>query len=458
MKRIKQAGFGLLFLSCSLLFHGCNSSGSNVTQVTVTDQSGNQLPDVTVVLGDSNGAMKTYGTTNAAGQITFTDPPANATVTAAYSCLQSWATATIYSLDARYDVNGPVALQLAACSVSSDVPAAGFETITINVTNAINGITQNEISASNGRQLIDYSPSVITQATATIFPALDLQSDGKLSLVVIGRDANGTAIGYGALLDQTLIDGMIINIAVDKPMGSVQYQITNIPATATELCPSLTQLRTGKGFFLNINCRSLSSAETSTTISVPYAPGLGDQFIYGVYVDTYRYGGNGSSFDSNQFIGITGPPATVPSDQILDLSRTLAAPSLVISGASTSTPTFSWSNADPGATDTSLFAEFRLPSAASLYVNLYNVSRIRTSITFPELPDSLAAFRPTGVGIVSLSTSAAAGELYRSSGDTYFNLLALSAQLRDPALQKLRSIGMRPGGEAASWTSVTHYR
>ena len=456
MKRIKQAGFGLLFLSCTLLFHGCNSSGSNITQVTVTDQSGNKLPDVTVVLGDSNGAMKTYGTTNAAGQITFTDPPVNATVTTAYSCLQSWATTTIYSLDSRYDVNGPVALQLATCSVSSDVPAAGF-TITINVTNAINGIAQNEISTSNGR-LIGYSPSVITQATASIYPVLDLQSDGKLSLVVIGRDANGTAIGYGALLDQTLIDGMTINIAVDKPMGSVQYQITNIPATATDLCPSLTQVRTGKGFFFsNINCRSLSSAETSTTISVPYAPGLGDQFIYGVYVDTYRYDGNGSSFDSHQYIGITGPFATVPSDQILDLSQVLSAPALVISGATTSIPTFSWSNADPGATATSLSAQLLLPSAASLYVNLYNVSRTRTSITFPELPDSLAAFRPTGVGFVSLDTSAV-GDLYRSSGDTYFNLLALSAQLRDPALQKLRSIGMRPGGEAASWTSVMHYR
>jgi len=455
LNRIKRTGFGLLFLSCTLLFHGCSGSGSNVTQVTVTDQSGNQLPDVTVVLGDSNGAMKTYGTTNAAGQITFADPPVNATVTAAYSCLQSWATTTIYSLDSRYDVNGPVALQLATCSVSSDVPAAGF-TITINVTNAINGITQNEITTSNGR-LIGYSPSVITQATASIFPVLDLQSDGKLSLVVIGKDANGTAIGYGALLDQTLIDGMTINIAVDKPMGSVQYQITNIPATATDLCPSLTQVRTGKGFFSNINCRSLSSAVTSTTISVPYAPGLGDQFIYGVYVDTYRYGGSGSSFDSHQYIGITGLPATVPSDQILDLSRTLAAPALVISGVTTSTPTFSWSGADPGATDTSLSAEFYLPSRASLYVNLYNISRTRTSITFPELPDSLAAFRPAGVFIVSLDTSAA-GELYRSSGDTYFGPLGSPGQLPDPALQGLRSIGMRPGGEAASWTSVMHYR
>jgi hypothetical protein len=454
LNRIKRTGFGLVLLSW-LLFGGCNSSGSNVTQVTVTDQSGNQQPDVTVVLGDSNGAMKTYGTTNAAGQITFADPPANATVTTAYSCLQTGTTTTIYSLDTRYDVNGPVALQLAACSASSDVPAAGFGTVTINVTNTINGITQNEISTSNG-QLIGYSPSVITQATVSIFP-FDLQSDGKLSLVVIGRDANNTAIGYGALLDQTLIDGMTINIAVDKPMRSVQYQITNIPATATSLCPSLPQLRTGKGFFPNINCRSLSSAETSTTISVPYAPGLGDQFIYGVSVDTYRYSGNSNPFDSHQYIGITGPFATVPSDQILDLSRMLSAPSIVISGASTSTPTFSWSNVDLGATDTSLFAEFRLPSAAYLYVNLYNVSRTRTSITFPELPDSLAAFRPTGVGFVSLDTSAA-GDLYRSSGDTYFGTLAFSAQLRDPALQKLRSLGMRPGGEAAPRTSVMHYR
>ena len=50
-----------------------------------------------------------------------------------------------------------------------------------------------------------------------------------------GRDAGGSAIGYGAALDQTFADGMTVNITVDQPMSFVQYQVSNIPPNATAL-------------------------------------------------------------------------------------------------------------------------------------------------------------------------------------------------------------------------------
>jgi hypothetical protein len=438
LHRITCTSFGLLFLFCMLLFVGC-SGGGNATLVTVTDFSGNQVAGVTVVLGDSNGVMKTYGTTNAAGQIAFTDPPANATITAAHSCLQSGETDTIYSLDTHYDVNGLVALNVITCPGSSNAYPDGSGTVTINMTNVLDGITQYEL-ITIGQPLIGPVMLLATQATVTITP-FDLQSDGKLSLVVVGRDANGTAIGYGALLDQTFVDGMTVNIAVNQPMGSVQYHISNVPATAASLCPEILQVRTGKGslFFMH-DCLSLSSGTTSTTVAVPYMPGIGDQFMYEVSVNAYQYDANNRFSDSDQFIGINGPPAAVPSDQMIDLSQALAVPSLVVSGETTSTPSFSWSGVDPDTVDTQLHTILSLPSGALLFFNIYGISSTRTDITFPELPDSLAEFRPTGVVSAGLETSADTAELLRWSTETYYSAVAFPAQAFDPAMRKLRAI------------------
>lgn len=442
---------GLLILSLTLLWSGCSNgggsgSGSVSIPVTVLDQAGKRLSGTTVVLGDSNGAMKAYGTTDENGQITFSESPANATVTAALSCETSPATRTNYSLDVKYDVNAPVTLRLYAClnasNTSTVTPTTELGTVTVNVTNALPGVTQNVISTN--QLLFMYPPSLITRQTITITLS-DLQNDGTLSIIVIGKDANDTSIGYGALLDQTFTDGMTVDITVDQPMSFVQYQITSMPPATIDLCSALSQQRTGKAAQIFIDdCHTLSTMATTTTINMPYIPGLGDQFWYGISVYGDQGSNNATTVYYSRSMSFTGPSATAPSNQSFDLNEALTAPSnLTVSGANTATPTLSWSGVDPDATNITLLAYFFPTGAPFLGFNV-DISPTRNSITFPELPDSLADFRPTGVSHFGVHTFAdTAGVLKYSSTYYYYNPY-LAAPIDKQSVLRLESLSMRP--------------
>ena len=415
---VKAVLTGIFIISSITVFEGCSDNVGSATVITTTDLSGNSMADVTVVLGDSNGALIHYGTTDANGQIALFYVPANATVTAAFICQRSGAVTPTYSLDVRYDVNGPVTLRVDGCSTPSNSSRGSIAlgTVTLNVTNAISGITQNEVS-TNWPVDTGWPPGLITQQTITITP-YDLQSDGTLSLFVIGKDANDTSIGYGALLDQTFHDGMTVDITVDQPLSFLQYQISNMPSMTVFLCSDIYQGRTGKGGVWLGDCQNLSSAATSTTINVPYMPGLGDQFLYRIYVSTSQSDSISHVFSYQDLSA--GPFAPILSNQSFDLNQALAAPNLTVSGTDTPTPTLSWNGVDPAATMVNVHAGFRLSSATYVFFGVDNVSAARTSITFPELPESLAAFRPTAVAYFDVGTLDTAGGAYRSSGGSYY--------------------------------------
>lgn len=414
--RMVRTYLALIVMSALFTLAGCTGGDSGAPVVVTVLGQGQTLSGVSVVLGDRNGKMKENGTTNSDGRVTFDNAPANATVTAAVSCLSSGATVTTYSLAVQYDVNGPVTLYVDGCLAPS-VPPAGsgpLGTMTLNVTNAMSGITQNEVS-TNLRLYLGYKP-LITRQTITIMP-YDLQSDGKLSMFVVGKDVNDVSIGYGYVLDQTFVDGMTINVTVDQPMSYLQYQISNLPSMVDYYCPGVYQNRTGKGGVWVSDCHDLSSGLASTTVYVPYIPGLGDQFLYSVSVSAYQEDGYPNIYYSDQYLR-SGHSVPSLSNQSFDFSQALAVPNLILSGTDTPTPTVSWSGVDPDATTTSVSADFRLSSTATAYVNFANVSATRTSITFPELPDSLEAFRPIGVYAFSVETRAS-GEAYRLSSETY---------------------------------------
>jgi hypothetical protein len=427
--------FGMCLIAIMMGTSGCRSDGGSgiPAVVTVTNMNGSSLQGVTVVLGDSNGAMKTSDRTNELGEVTFFDAPANATITAALSCVVtsvsvtsvSW---TVNSLDIRYDVNGPVTLRLNDCSPSSGTPpyaGAVLGTVTLNVTNTLPGVTQNTIATN--RPVFQAYPALITQLTLTITPD-DLQQDGKLSIYVIGQDADGESIGYGMLLDQTFVNGMTVNITVDQPMSFVQYHITNLPLTVNYLCKNLYQERTGKGGVGTMDCGRLSSSLTTTTVNVPYIPGLGDQFFFSVNAFTDQQTAD-SSLSSNQYLSV-GPAAL--GDQNFDFSQALTAPNLSVAGAYTATPTLIWTGLDPAADSRRLYALFRFNPffVGSLMIN--DLSASRTSIRFPELPDALAAFRPTGVMYYGIDTYDDSNGMFRMSGGTYRELQTLAA----PTLNK----------------------
>ncbi len=434
--------FGLFLI---ILVAGCNSSSNNsgrTAAVTVTNHVGANLQGVTVVLGDSDGAMKATGVTNAMGEVKFLNAPANATVTAAYTCLYSGSTYTYYSLDVQYDVNEPVTLAVNDCSIiTPEATTAALGTITVNIMTAMSGttITQSELT-TNASFYWTGLPAVVSQLTFSIYP-YQLQDDGKLSIYVIGRDANGSPVGYGMIQDQTFTDGMTVNITVDKPVSFVQYHLTNLPLDTGLLCTDLYQMRSGKGGVWIDDCRNLSSSSTETTVAVAYIPGLGDQFQYAVDA---LVPASSTWVSTSQYLALA--PSTLLSDQNIDFSQSLAVPSgLSVAGSDTVRPALVWTGLDPAAEACYLFAGFQLASGyvGSLFVE--NLSSARNNIKFPELPDSLADFRPQAVESFGISCFASSNGLFRSSFSTYFNVSAPVPMLDaagSPQLQLLQRKGM----------------
>jgi hypothetical protein len=231
---------------------------------------------------------------------------------------------------------------------------------------------------------------------------------------VIGRDINNNTIAYGILLDQTFTDGMTADIQME-PMSFVQYQISNIPATAVTLQPSMSIYRTGLGFASDHHPYSFLSAPSSTTLAVAYIPGFGDQISYRIDVDLDQ--DRDGIADSHQSLNLESSVGA-PSNQSFDLSNALSAPFVTVTGADTATPTLSWSGVDPASTSIYIGASLR-SSTTDWYFSLGNLTRSRTSIRYPELPDSLAAFRPNKVDYFSVYTSAFEGSIYKSSYGSY---------------------------------------
>ena len=393
-----------------------NDQGQSVI-VTVTDYSGLRVPNATVVLGYSSGAMKTYGETDANGQIAFEKAPENATVTAAKTCLRSGETTTTYSIDIEYDVNGSVVLSLDNCASSAGiVPPVNdtpLGTLTVNVNNIPGDVTRNEVIV--GRQWFVGSGSLITRQSVTLHES-DLNGDGTFSVDVTCWDTYLNTVAYGALRGLTFVDGMTVDIQM-QPLSFVQFQVANLPHTAVSLQPSvsISGSGTGAGSKLGYTSYSLVSAPSATTLKAYYVPEVGDRVNYyiGVSIDRDQDGYT----DSYQSLGMTVWAAT-PADQSFDLSQALPVPLVTVTGAGTATPTLSWSGVDPASTYVGIGASLR-SSIASFYLSPSNLMRSRTSIRYPELPASLAAFRPSKVDFFSVSTSVYEGDVSKSSSGTY---------------------------------------
>lgn len=420
--RMKRTWLWLLVLAMSSLVAGCGSGSSSDSEgastiVTVTDYSGIRIPNTTVVMGDSNGAMKAHGVTDANGQITFANAPANGTVTAAAGCLRSGATTTTYSINVQYDVNGSAVLSLDNCTGPSIVypvnpgSAVPLGTVTVNVTNIPGEVVRNQITI--GRHVLAGIGGLVTTQTVTLNQN-DLDTDETFSIIVTGRDTVDDTIAYGLLLDQKFTNGMTVNVAM-QPMGFVQAEITNLPTTAVSFYPSISLSRTGKQEITLGRSYSLSSAPSSTIVQMPYIPGFGDGVTYrlDVNLDQDR---NGIA-DSRQRFEIA-PPSSTPSDHAFDLNKALTAPYVMVTGAETATPTLSWSGVDPASASIYAGASMR-SSSTSWYLGFSKLIRSRTSIRYPELPDSLAMFRPYKVDYFSVYTYGFEGNTYKSSSGSY---------------------------------------
>jgi chitodextrinase len=354
--------------------------GAGSLRVRVLDWSDARISNAIVVLGDSNGAIITHGTTDANGEITFNNPPASATITSAntFTFCDSWQK----RLSVIYDVNIP---EVTVFVPDCDTHTTPLGDITVNVTNIPEGVSQIDISSGDTVR-VNISESAISnnqaQATLTIYPH-DLQSDEKMSIVAIARK-NSQRHSYGILLDQTMTPGMTVTVAADQLFtNTIQYLLTNIPATTQSIYGDINQIRKeARADSIGTGKYELTSSVASTIMSIPYMPDFQDACYYGMYV---RLGEN-SDGPSVGFWNWSGY-ATAPSNQPFDFSLMPIVPSdfAVSMETGTATPVYSWSG-----TDTNVDWITGGSSGFGFYA-----SPSRTNLVFPELPDTLSDFRAT---------------------------------------------------------------
>ncbi len=365
---------------------------SGTLKVKVTNYHNANVPNATVVLGDSNGAMITYQTADSNGEVKFINPPVNATVTAANTCVYSGSTGTQYSFAMQHDVNfSTVTLSVYDCNIYS-TPS----TVKVKVTDIPTGASS--ISVQPYAYISSITGSTAS-ATINIYPD-DVQSDGKISFTAIATDSSGHGLSYGVLTDLTLVSGMTVTIAASQTLNTVQYQINNIPSTAKTITPELLVARK-LASFTSSYWGQLVTSGTSTAVAAAFIPGFGDMFGYLVSLQLDQ--NNDGAIDSAQSIYKWG--TTTPADQTFDLSQMpVIASNLTVTGSGTATPTLTWSG-----TDTSSYLQYISMDISTAVTNTYNqlhvssyFSPTRTSVIFPQLPDSLAAFRPTAITFFSV--------------------------------------------------------
>ena len=183
-------------------------------------------------------------------------------------------------------------------------------------------------------------------------------------------------------------------------------------------------------------CGSLSSSLTTTTVNVPYIPGLGDQFHFSVNAFTDQQTAD-SFVSSNQYLSIG--PSTL-GDQNFDFSQALTAPALTVAGAYTATPTLIWTGLDPAAYSRRLYARFQFNPDFVWSLMINDLSASRTNVRFPELPDALAAFRPIGVTYFAVDTHDDSNGMFRMSRGSYMNLQPSLPVLNKSALQERQDL------------------
>lgn len=376
----------VIFISIS--FSGCGDDGDpGSLRVRVVNEDGKEIANSTVVLGNPDGSMVTFGTTDATGIVGFQNPPHNATVTAAIDCQGD--SYVYYFLAVAYDVNiSEVTLMLYDCGDGSD-----SGTLNVNVADGLSGIVWREVTVGG----LTYGGG--SYSFSLYVGSYFFQSDGKFSVVAVGYDANDNPVGYGLLLDQTFYDGITVDVTIDKTdLGQIEYLMQNIPESAMGyiLLNPITR-KDADTYIFSI----WGDAPVPSSVNLPYILDFGDSYSFIAILDTDRDGDG--TIDSE--IGMHKKSLT-QSSQIFDFSKTPLIPSnLTFSMTKPDCPTISWSGSD----DSSQFIKISLYSyitspAKSYFSYSFILPPSRTSIVFPELPETLAAFRPTGYQNLDIST------------------------------------------------------
>ncbi len=367
---------------------GCSGDDPQTNRLTVKviDGYGEGIENATVAIGNQSGDLITYVTTDKIGEAHFSSFPANATVTAAFSCYNSSYETTYYFLETIYDVNvSGVTLMLGTCGQNTQ------RKVDIHITYEFEGIDYSEVTLGP----ITYSGTDLTM------DVYGLQDDGNISVFATGYDNEDNIKGYGFALDQSVVDGSVIDIDIDRTdLVKLTHSLVNVPLDAVSYAAFASLLRKHSATNLPYNFVG-NMAPVPTTINTYSFDSFSDSNEFGASL-TLDQDSDGNS-DGN--VGFDRYVQDA-SDQIYDFSSVPALPSdLTYNQGTTSRPIISWRNNDFLSTAQKVFINYsyKEPEKAYFYYGL-TAPATATSLIFPELPVTLAAFHPSGFSTLSLKT------------------------------------------------------
>lgn len=380
----------LLFVFCLVLIAACTSSSSSSNSrlsVRVVDDQGRALTNVAVVMGGPDGALVYYGSTDLQGLTSFDSPPADAVLTAAYSCVSG--TSTFYSVNVVYGVNVPgVTLVVHTCEQMIE------RNVNFNVTNAVPGSTQSDVTVGP----LTYGG---TQPSFDI--AAGIQSDGNFSAFATAYDDSGGIMGYGFALDQPAVAGSTVNMTINRTdFARHTHQFTNVPPAAinhyayTSLMRKRAQTNLGYNFIWSPGPPPASADSYSFT-------GFADNNLLAAAVSLP--GGQDATHRYENEAGLIRYLKTV-SNQTFDFSQIPALPTgLTYIQAAPGRPVISWTNNEPSPALHIIDFDYGsvVPQRVFCQYSI-TVPPGTNTITFPVLPDALAACRPGGYTNLSLQT------------------------------------------------------
>jgi len=375
---------------CLLAIAACSDdhSKANHLNVNVIDGYGEGIADATVVVGNQAGDLISHVTTNDLGEAYFSYLPSNATVTAAFSCYDSSSKTAYYYLDTIYNVNvSAVTLMLGTCTQTTP------REVDIHVTYEVEGIASSDVTLGP----ITYSG---TNVTMDVYEFV-LQDDGNISVFATGYDNEDNIKGYGFALDQAVVEGGVIDIAIDRTdLAKHTHLLANVPLNTVSYYAFASLLRKHSETNLPYNFMG-DKAPVPATITTYSADSFSDHNMYGAGV-TLDQDSDGNSDGRVGFVRYLQDA----SDQVYDFSSVPALPGdLTYYQGTTSRPIISWSNNDPLSIAQKLIITYRSQETEKAYFS-YNLTApaAATSLLFPELPDTLAAFRPSAYNTLSLQT------------------------------------------------------
>ena len=354
-------------------------------QVKVIDGQGNGIANATVVVGNQDGVLESFLSTDNLGKAYFDSSPSNATVTAAFSCYSPSANRTYYYADIAYGVNvSAVTLTLGTCDQNT-------QRVNINVTDKVAGITYREVTLG---------PITYSGSSVSIY-VNELQDDGNISVFATGFDDADNIKGYGFALDQPAIDGSGIEVAIDRTdLVQHTHLFANVPLNTVSYYAYASLLRKHAATNLPLNF-IWGMAPLPVSMTTYSAASFADNNMFGASASIDQNSDGNSDADIGLIRYLRNS-----SDQFFDFGVAPLIPgNLTYNPGAAGRPIISWSNNDSRSIVQKLALSYSStsPQRISFYYTM-TVPASYTGVIFPVLPDTLAAFRPGAYSDISLET------------------------------------------------------